>query len=66
MNMNGFSEPAYIDYETGDDHFYYYKKVFFYSLLIAVAIMLPFVIVEWIKTGRPIFLYYGDYNVQQN
>lgn len=63
MNMN--SEPVYIDCEAGEDHFYYYKKVFFYSLVIAVAIMLPFVIVEMIRVHRPIFLYYGDYNVQQ-
>jgi len=63
VNMN--SEPVYIDGEAGEDRFYYYKKVFFYSLLISVAIMLPFVIVELIKVQRPIFLYYGDYNVQQ-
>lgn len=43
----------------------YYKKTFLYSLVLACAIMIPFVIFEWIKTGHPIFLYYGDYNAQQ-
>jgi hypothetical protein len=65
MNMNGFSEPVYLDNEAGDDHFFYYKRVFFYSLVISVAIMLPFVLVELIKVKTPVFLYYGDYNVQQ-
>ena len=45
--------------------FFYYKKTLFISLILAFLIMAPFVVVEWIKTGSPVFLYYGDYNVQQ-
>lgn len=63
--MNGFSAEALDDYKAEKDSFFYYKRVFVYSLVIAVAITLPFVIVELIKTGKPIFLYYGDYNAQQ-
>lgn len=45
--------------------YYYYKQTFLYSLLVACVITIPFIIVEWAKTGHPIFLYYGDYNAQQ-
>lgn len=37
-----------------------YWKVFFIALVVATVIFLPFLIV-----GRGIFIYYGDYNVQQ-
>ncbi|MBR4466804.1 MAG: YfhO family protein [Clostridia bacterium] len=43
----------------------YYRKTFLYTLAIASFLMLPFVIFEWIQTGHPVFLYYGDYNAQQ-
>lgn len=44
---------------------YFYKMVLLWSFILSACITIPFVIVEWIKTGSPIFLYYGDYNVQQ-
>lgn len=47
------------------DRYFYYKRTFFTSLILASLIIFPFVIVEWIRTGEPIFFYYGDYNVQQ-
>ncbi|MBP5231130.1 MAG: YfhO family protein [Clostridia bacterium] len=43
----------------------YYRKTFLYTLGIATLLMIPFVIFEWIRTGYPVFLYYGDYNAQQ-
>ena len=51
--------------ETVSDPFYYYKRVIFYSLLLAVLIIVPPMIAELIRTGKFVFLYYGDYNVQQ-
>jgi len=47
------------------DKFFYYKRTLITSLVLASLIIFPFVIVEWIRTGEPIFFYYGDYNVQQ-
>ena len=44
---------------------YFYRKVIWWSFIVSVCITVPFVIVEWVKTGSPVFLYYGDYNVQQ-
>ena len=44
---------------------YFYRKVAWWSFIVAVCITAPFVIVEWVKTGSPVFLYYGDYNAQQ-
>ena len=44
---------------------YFYRKVMLWSFIVSVCITVPFVIVEWIKTGSPVFLYYGDYNAQQ-
>mgnify|MGYP003290449332 CR=1 FL=1 len=43
----------------------YYKKAFFYAIILGSIIMLPFVIYEWVGTGHPIFLFFGDYNAQQ-
>lgn len=43
----------------------YYKKAFLYAILLGSIIMVPFVIYEWVGTGHPIFLYFGDYNAQQ-
>ena len=57
-----------VEYESLRDDkstFYYYKKTLLISLILSFLILAPFVIVEWIKTGSPVFLYYGDYNVQQ-
>ena len=51
--------------ETPSDPFYYYKRVLWYSLILAVVIMVPPMVVELFRTGKLIFLYYGDYNVQQ-
>ncbi len=51
--------------ENTKSKYYYYKQVFLYSLVVACIITVPFVVVEWIKTGHPVFLYYGDYNAQQ-
>ncbi len=44
---------------------YFYRKVIWWSFIVSVCITVPFVIVEWVKTGSPVFLYYGDYNAQQ-
>ncbi len=44
---------------------YFYRKVILWSFVVSACITVPFVIVEWIKTGSPVFLYYGDYNAQQ-
>ena len=63
--MDGFRTAAQDDFVAAKDRFFYYKRVLLYSLIIAVAITVPFVLVELIKTGRPVFLYYGDYNAQQ-
>ena len=43
----------------------YYIKTFVYTLVLSCALMIPFVVFEWIQTGHPVFLYYGDYNAQQ-
>lgn len=63
--MNEISVVPFDDSRAKNDPYFYYKRVFFYSLIIAVTITLPFLIVELIKTGKPVFLYYGDYNAQQ-
>ncbi|PKM63155.1 MAG: hypothetical protein CVU97_01535 [Firmicutes bacterium HGW-Firmicutes-21] len=63
--MNEMPDVLTDDYRAEKDRYFYYKRVFLYSFVIAVAITVPFVLVELIKTGRPIFLYYGDYNAQQ-
>ncbi len=47
------------------DKYYYYKRTFAISAILASLIIFPFVIVDWIRSGEPIFFYYGDYNVQQ-
>ena len=47
------------------DPYYYYIKVFLFALGLAILVLLPSMIYEWTKTGKCIFLYYGDYNVQQ-
>lgn len=44
---------------------HFYRKVLWWSFVVSACITVPFVIVEWVKTGSPIFLYYGDYNAQQ-
>ncbi|MBE6691991.1 MAG: hypothetical protein E7586_01490 [Ruminococcaceae bacterium] len=44
---------------------YFYRKVLLWSFVVSACITIPFIIVEWIKTGSAIFLYYGDYNGQQ-
>lgn len=43
----------------------YYAKTLLFSFIIACCITIPFVIVEWVRTGHGVFLYYGDYNCQQ-
>ncbi len=48
-----------------ESRFRYYRKTFFYSLILACCITIPFIIIEWVRTGHGIFLYYGDYNAQQ-
>ena len=44
---------------------HFYRKVLLWSFIVASCITVPFVIVEWVKTGSAVFLYYGDYNAQQ-
>ncbi len=51
--------------ELVNDPFYYYKRVTFLSLLLACLIIVPFLFVELKESGAFVFLYYGDYNVQQ-
>lgn len=48
-----------------ESRFRYYRKTFLYSLILACCITVPFIIIEWVRTGHGIFLYYGDYNAQQ-
>lgn len=48
-----------------ESKYYYYCKTFWFSLMIACCITIPFIIYEWVVTGHGIFLYYGDYNAQQ-
>ena len=38
----------------------YYRRAFFYALLMAVLLLLPFVVID---SGY--FIFYGDYNAQQ-
>lgn len=65
MNLDGAPVFSFNDDNAINDPYYYYKRVFFYSLIIAAMITIPFILYEWIQTGKPIFLYYGDYNAQQ-
>lgn len=50
---------------TRKQEYRYYAKTLIYSLIIACCITIPFILVEWVRTGHGIFLYYGDYNCQQ-
>ena len=45
--------------------YYYYRKIILWSFVVSSLITIPFIIVELIKTGSAVFLYYGDYNAQQ-
>lgn len=52
--------------ELLNDPFYYYKQVAFISLVLGTLIIFPFMFRElFVNSKRFIFLYYGDYNVQQ-
>lgn len=42
-----------------------FKKLLILSFSVSFVITVPFVLLEWIKTGHPVYLYYGDYNAQQ-
>ncbi len=44
---------------------HFYRKVLLWSFVLSACITIPFIIVEFVKTGSAIFLYYGDYNAQQ-
>jgi len=48
-----------------DSPWHFYRKVLLWSFVVSSCITIPFIIVEWIKTGSAVFLYYGDYNAQQ-
>ncbi len=48
-----------------DSPWYFYRKVLWWSFIVSTCITIPFIIVEWIKTGSAVFLYFGDYNAQQ-
>ncbi len=48
-----------------DSPWYFYRKVLWWSFIVSACITIPFIIVEWIKTGSAVFLYFGDYNAQQ-
>lgn len=43
----------------------FYRKVLLYSFIVSGCITIPFIIVELIRAGSAVFLYYGDYNAQQ-
>ena len=45
--------------------FHFYRMVLLWSFVVSGCITIPFIIVELIKTGSAVFLYYGDYNAQQ-
>ncbi len=51
--------------ELSQDPYRNYIRVFWYSLALAVLVLVPSMIYEFVRTGKFIFLYYGDYNVQQ-
>jgi hypothetical protein len=44
---------------------HFYRKVLLWSFILSACITIPFILVEFIKTGSAVFLYYGDYNAQQ-
>lgn len=44
---------------------HFYRTVVWWSFVISFCITAPFVLLEWVKTGSAVFLYYGDYNAQQ-
>ncbi len=44
---------------------YFYRKILWWSFVISAGITIPFILVELVKTGSAVFLYYGDYNAQQ-
>ncbi len=44
---------------------HFYRMVLLFSFVISFCITIPFIIVELVKTGSAIFLYFGDYNAQQ-
>lgn len=48
-----------------DSPWHFYRKVLLWSFVISACITIPFILVELIKTGSAVFLYYGDYNAQQ-
>ena len=39
---------------------HFYRKVQMCSFVLDSCITVPIVIVEWVKTGSAVFLYYGD------
>ncbi len=63
--MNIFKKERKEELELRDDPFYYYKQVAFISLVLGILVIVPFMLRELFDTGSCIFLYYGDYNVQQ-
>ncbi len=44
---------------------HFYRKVLLWSFVLSACITIPFILVEFVKTGSAVFLYYGDYNAQQ-
>ncbi|MBQ6183527.1 MAG: YfhO family protein [Clostridia bacterium] len=60
-----FNKRKREELELAQDPYRNYIRVFWYSLALAVLVLLPSMIYELTQTGKLIFLYYGDYNVQQ-
>ncbi|MDL2287326.1 YfhO family protein, partial [Eubacteriales bacterium OttesenSCG-928-G02] len=63
----GFIKDLYIDDHEKElkSPYFFYKRSFVTALILATLIIIPFVVVEFFNTGSFVFLYYGDYNVQQ-
>ncbi len=63
--MKFFVKKRREELELLDDPFYYYKQTAFLSLVLGILVIVPFIFMEYFRTGSLVFLYYGDYNVQQ-
>lgn len=63
--MEIFKKKRKEELELLNDPYYYYKQVAYISLILGTLLIVPFMFREWFRSGSIIFLYYGDYNVQQ-
>lgn len=64
--MNFLKRMHREELEILNDKYYYYKQVAYLSLVLGTLIIFPFMFRElFLYSGKFIFMYYGDYNVQQ-